>query len=96
MGLNSYPIISSLRIKLDGVRDPPLPGHCQRPGLQAAAGRPEGEQAGLSGPGGQHPPLQGREEVVLQRQQAAGQLHVHHGRRLQLAICELRGTGAQF
>lgn len=77
--------VSSNRIGRHGVRDPPLPGDRQRPGLQTAAGCPQGEQARLPGPGGQRPPLQGREEAVLQREQAAGQPLVDHGGRAQLA-----------
>lgn len=83
------------RIGPHGLRDPPHPGDRQRSGLQTAPGRPEGEQAGLPGPGGQRPSLQGREEAVLQWEQAAGQLRLERRRLTQLAACKLCGAGAR-
>lgn len=84
------------RIGPHGLRDPPLPGDRQRSGLQTAPGRPEGEQAGLPGPGGQRPSLQGREEAVLQWEQAAGQLLVDCRRLTQLAGRKLCSAGARW
>lgn len=87
-------ISSSLRICPQGIWHPAVAGHRQRSGLQAAAGRPEGEPARLPGPGGQRAALQGREEAVLQQQQAAGRLHVHPRRRTGVSVGQLRGAGA--
>lgn len=84
--------VSSRRIGPPGVRDCPLPGDRQRPGLQAAAGRPEGEPARLPGPGGQRPPLPGREEAVLQRRQACARLLGRPGGRPR----QLRGPSARL
>uniref|UniRef100_A0AAQ4RDE5 Rho GTPase activating protein 36 n=1 Tax=Gasterosteus aculeatus aculeatus TaxID=481459 RepID=A0AAQ4RDE5_GASAC len=87
------------RIGPQGVRHPALAGHRQRPRSQAAAGRPEGEPAGLPGPGGQRAALPGREEAVLQREPAAGRLLLLllRGRRgARLAARQLRGAGAAF
>lgn len=88
-------ISSSLRIRSKGIWHPALRGHRQRPGFQAAAGCPEGEPARLPGPGGQRAAVQGWEEAVLQRQQAAGQLRVHPRWRTGLSGGKLCSAGAR-
>lgn len=85
----------STRIGAKGIWHPAISGHRQRPGVQAASGRPEGEPAGLPGPGGQRAAVQGWEEAVFQWQQTSGQLRVPPRWRTGLTVRKLCSAGTR-